>query len=249
LSTGEVHEKTKRVCLLTGAGGLLGSEFCRRYAGEYDIVAVCRTRAPAVPTQHEQYVDPLAPGEDLPENRDAVHAVYADLTDPRDVERVIEVALARFGGVDILVNNAAHLGGYPHTMLDGDAALHDLEAHLLTNVVAPFRLAVRLAQESWQHRAADNRARGRNVVNVSSLSGLHTYPFLGQAGYGASKAALNALTVHQAHEFGRFGVRVNAVVPDSFPARVATSAVADAVVHLDRGDATGEAVVVERPAG
>ncbi|CAN5426124.1 3-oxoacyl-ACP reductase FabG [soil metagenome] len=241
MTTGE-----RRVCLLTGAGGLLGAEFCRRYAADYDIVAVCRRRAPAVPSQHEQYVDPLAPGEALAENESPVHAVYADLTDPADVERVVEVALARFGRVDLLVNNAAHLCGYQSSVVDGDAALLDLDAHLRTNVVAPFRLAVRLAQEFWMHRAAENHAVGRNVVNISSLSGVHTYPFVGQAGYGASKAALNALTGHLAYEFGRFGVRVNVVVPDSFPHRVSTEEVADAIVQLDRGGANGEAVVVAR---
>ncbi|CAN5676807.1 hypothetical protein BH11ACT8_BH11ACT8_13830 [soil metagenome] len=177
-------------------------------------------------------------------NAGAVHVVHADLTVESEVERVVEVALARFGRVDLLVNNAAHLGGYGRSVVDGDAALLDLETHLQTNVVAPMRLSVRLSQEFWQHRAAENQAFARNVVNVSSLSGVHTYPFLGQAGYGASKAALNALTGHLAHELGVFGVRVNVVVPDSFPGRVSTASVAAAIVGLDRGTGTGEAVVL-----
>lgn len=236
----------RRVCLLTGAGGLLGDEFCRRRAAEYDIVAVCRTRAPGVPSQHETYVDPLAPDDELPENAASVHTVYADLTDPTELDRVIEVALARFGRVDLLVNNAAYQGRYPISMVDGGTALADLDQHLLTNVVAPFRLAVRLAQEFWTQRAAENRALNRNVVNVSSLAGVRTYPFRGQAGYAASKAALNSLTGHMAHEFAAFGVRVNTVVPDTFPDLVPTSAVADAIVSLDRHTVTGEALVLDR---
>lgn len=225
---------------------MLGDEFCRRWAGDYQVVAVCRTRAPGVPSQHETYVDPLAPDQEVPENATAVHVVHADLTDPADVDRLVEVTLARFGRVDLLVNNAAHLGGYPTTMVDGDAALADLDIHLRTNVVAPFRLAVRLAQEFWIHRAAENHARNRSIVNVSSLSALRTFPFRGQAGYAASKAALNSLTSHMAQEFAAFGVRVNTVVPSTFPELVATSAVADAVVELDRGTATGDAVVLDR---
>jgi len=238
----------RRVCLLTGAGGLLGDEFCRQRAGEYDIVAVCRDRAPAAPSQHETYVDPLAPHQQLAENSAAVHTVYADLTDPAEVDRVVEVALARFGRVDLLVNNAAYKGRYPTTMVDGDAALSDLDEHLQTNVVAPFRLALRLAQEFWMHRAAENHELNRSVVNISSISGVRTFPFRGQAGYAASKAALNALTGHMASEFATFGVRVNAVVPTTFPELVDTSEVADAIVTLDRGTATGDAIVLDAPA-
>jgi NAD(P)-dependent dehydrogenase (short-subunit alcohol dehydrogenase family) len=242
LSTGD----ERRVCLLTGAGGVLGDEFCRRWAAEYRIVAVCRTRSPGVPSQQETYVDPLEPDRELPENAAAVHVVHADLTDPAHVDRVVEVTLARFGRVDLLVNNAAHLGRYPTTMVDGEAALADLDAHLRTNVIAPLRLAVRLAQEYWIHRSAENHARNRSIVNVSSLSGVRTFPFRGQAGYSASKAALNSLTAHMAHEFATFGIRVNTVVPTTFPDLVATSAVADAVVELDRGTASGDAVVLDR---
>lgn len=237
----------RRVCLLTGAGGLLGDEFCRRWAADYDIVAVCRDRAPAVPSQLESYVDPLAPQDALADNTPAVHTLYADLTDPAEVDRVVEVTLARFGRVDLLVNNAAYMGRYPATMVDGDAALTDLDEHLRTNTVAPFRLALRVAQEFWLHRAAENRDLSRNVVNVSSISSVQTYPFLGQAGYAASKAALNILTAHMASEFSTFGVRVNAVLPTSFPGLISTESVTEAIVELDRSIASGEALVLEAP--
>lgn len=248
MSAGECSaDDQRRVCLLTGAGGLLGDEFCRQWAGDYDIVAVCRDRAPAVPSQLETYVDPLAPDDTLAVNTPAVHTLYADLTDPADVDRVVEVSLARFGRVDLLVNNAAYTGRYPTTMVDGDAALADLDEHLRTNTVAPLRLALRVAQEFWRHRAAENRDLGRNVVNISSISSVQTYPFLGQAGYAASKAALNVLTAHLASEFATFGVRVNAVLPTSFPALITTGSVAEAIVELDRGTANGEALVLEAP--
>ncbi len=237
--------EARRVCLLTGAGGVLGDAFCQRYAGDYAIVAVCRRRAPGVPSQLESYVDPLDPDADVPENAGLVFTIYADLTDPADVDRVVEVTLARFGGVDLLVNNAAYQGTYPTSLVDGDAALLDLEEHLRTNVSAPLRLTVRLAQRAWMHHAADNRARNRNVVNVSSLAALQTFPHRGQAGYAASKAALNALTGHLAAELGTYGVRANAVVPNSFPEIVATEAVADAIVGLDRDTSTGGAVVLD----
>lgn len=233
----------RRVCLLTGAAGVLGSEFCRRYAGEYDIVAVCRTRAPVVPSQLETYVDPLDPAD---QEAASVYTVFADLREQAAVDRLVEVALARFGRVDLLVNAAAYTKPYSQTMVDGDAALINLDEHLRTNVVAPMRLATTLAHQFWMHRAADNLADNRNIVNISATAGSTVYPFQGQAGYAASKAALNALTGHMAAEFRSFGVRVNTVVPNAFPGAISTGRVTDAIIQFDRGKATGSAIVLDK---
>lgn len=233
----------RRVCLLTGAGGLLGNEFCSTFAGEYDILAVCKSRVPGVPSQYESYVDPLEP--EVPYAAASVYIVYADLCDVHDIQRVVDVALARYGRVDLLVNNAAYMDCYTNTMIDGDTALTNLVQHMQTNVIAPLRLSVRLAQQFWANRAAENRAVNRNIVNISSTSGSTVYPFQGQAGYAASKAALEALSGHMAAEFDSFGVRVNVVAPNSFPALVSTESVVQAVGKLDRGTATGSTVMVD----
>lgn len=238
-------DRPRRVCLLTGAGGTLGAEFCRRYADRYDIVAVYRTRRPAVPSQLEQFVDPLEPDVELPENRYRVYAVRAELTSDGEVERVVELALARFDGVDLLVNNAATMALHPTGVADGDAALRDFATIFDLNVGVPLRLAARLAQRCWARNDLANRAANRNVVNVSSLSGARVYPNAGQALYSASKAALNSLTRHLGAEFAKYGVRVNAIAPDSFPARVPTRQVADAIVRLDDGTETGKVLAVE----
>jgi NAD(P)-dependent dehydrogenase (short-subunit alcohol dehydrogenase family) len=242
LSTGDVG---RRVALVTGAGGLLGSAFCAGYAAQYDIVAVCRRRRPDAVSQFEAYVDPLDPGGDVPENAAAVFVVYADLEKDADIERVIEITLARYNRIDLLVNNAAHMGIHPSGLIDGDASLDDVERTFATNVAAPLRLSVRVAQQFWRDRDLENAAHNRNIVNVSSMSGSNVYPHQGQAVYAASKAALNHLTRHLAAEFATFNVRVNALAPDSFPARVRTEAVAAAIVRLDESDATGRVLVLE----
>lgn len=232
MSTGE-----RRVCLITGAGGTLGNVFCRSYYTDYDIVAVCRTRTPAVPSQLEWFVDPLEPEKAVPENDSSVYVIRADLTAAGEVERVVDLALARFGKVDLLVNNAAHVQLQPRGIVDGDAALEQFEPHFTLNVSVPLRFSARLAQRSWLHAGPDNRAANRNIVNVSSISGSEVYP--GQTLYSASKAALNQLTRNIAEEFGEFGVRVNALAPTSFPAIVPTEQVAQAIVELDTGSFTG----------
>lgn len=231
--------------LLTGAGGLLGDAFCRRHARTYDIVAVCRSRVPGVASQHETFVDPLAPDTELEDNRASVFTVFADLTQAGQVDRVIELALARHGRIDVLVNNAGHMQHHPHGLVDGDEALLDLERHLALNVKLPLQLAVRTAQLFWRDRAVDNRAHNRSVVNISSLAGSRVYPGQGQALYAASKAALNQLTRHMADEFDAFGVRVNALAPNSFPRIVPTEDVADAIVRLTVESLTGRVIAMD----
>ncbi len=242
LSTGE---HGRRVCLLTGAGGTLGNAFCRRYAGRYDIVAVCRNRAPDVVSQHEQYVDPLAPEAVLPENGERVFVVRADLEQDGQPERVVELALARFGRVDLLVNGAAYSNWTPHGLADGDAALRDVARHFAVNVELVLRMAVGLAQQSWMHHDLDNRRHNRNIVNISSLAATTVFPHQGQGVYAASKAALNHLTRHLASEFAALGVRVNAVAPNSFPSIVSTDSVARAITRLDGESVTGRILVVD----
>ncbi|WP_228538917.1 SDR family NAD(P)-dependent oxidoreductase [Nocardia sp. XZ_19_385] len=236
----------RRVALITGAGGLLGNAFCQALYTEYDIVAVHRDRTPGVPTQYEWFVDPFDPEAELPENRSQAYLLRADLTEKGEVERVVDLALARFGTVDLLINNAAHMVWHGQGVVDGDAALDDFDNHFRTNVEVPLRLATRLAQKSWLHDRDRNRSRNRNIVNVSSLAGTGVYPG-GQALYGSSKAALNHLTRHMAVEFKEFGVRANAIAPDSFPALVPTEKVLLSILELDRGGMTGGVYAIEGP--
>ena len=102
----------KKTCLLTGAGGRLGTAFCRLFHQKYNIIAVYRNRAPDVASQLQQYVDPLDVDKDLPENADPVYAVQANLSDPGGVDYVVDIALAKWGGVDLLVNAAGDLARF-----------------------------------------------------------------------------------------------------------------------------------------
>jgi NAD(P)-dependent dehydrogenase (short-subunit alcohol dehydrogenase family) len=233
------------VLLLTGAGGRLGDEFCRRYGARYDIVAVHRSHRPAVASQTEQFVNPLEPEAALPENDAAVFTIQADLEQDGEVERVLDLALARFGTVDVLVNNAAFSQWYPHGLIDGDDALRNLDRHFAMNVGVPLRFAVRAAQRCWRDHVTENRTRNRNVVNVSSLGGSKLFTGSGQGVYAASKAALNMLTRHLGAEFAEFGVRVNAVAPNSFPSIVSTRRVAESIVALDEETVSGRILAVD----
>src|SRR5690242_5231563 len=96
----------RRVCLLTGASGVLGRAFCAAYRHEYDIVAVYRRDRPWLPAQDARVVDPLDHAAAVTENEHPIYALRADLLARGEPRRVVEAALARFGTVDLLVNAA-----------------------------------------------------------------------------------------------------------------------------------------------
>jgi NAD(P)-dependent dehydrogenase (short-subunit alcohol dehydrogenase family) len=237
----------KRVCLLTGASGVLGSAFCRRYAERYDIVAVYRRNLPAVPSQELRYVDPLAPSATLQENRHPVFAIRADLADDREIGRVVELALARFGRIDLLVNAAVHSVWAP--LFDSRRVADSATAQFQLNVLVPLRLTLETVQAYWRDRVDENRRMNRNVVNVSSLAGVNVYRNQGQSVYAASKAALNHLTRHMSGELESIGVRANALAPNSFPRIVPTERVVESIARLDEGSESGQVLCLDKEPG
>jgi NAD(P)-dependent dehydrogenase (short-subunit alcohol dehydrogenase family) len=122
-----MNRTDKRVCLLTGASGKLGTAFCRHYARRYHIAAVYRNNFPQVVSQRQWVVNPLNPGALIPENAHPVFAIQADLNDDYQIGRVVELVLARFDRVDVLVNAAVHYSFI--SMLDTERLFESLERH------------------------------------------------------------------------------------------------------------------------
>ena len=180
----------------------------------------------------------------FPANDHPVCSICADLSRPPEIARVVVEALSAFGRIDFLVNAAVIRQFSP--LLD-PVTMGFAAAILELNVLAPLRIAVEIAQRFWQMDPDDNVRHNRSIVNMSSTAGLFIYPDRGQALYGTSKAALNHLTYYMASEFWDLGIRVNAVAPDTFPGRVSTDEVLDAVLGCDRSDKTGEIVRLVGP--
>ena len=117
-----------------------------------------------------------------------------------DIQRVVDATLSTFGGVDVLVNNAAT---NPYAGLTIDVDVARWEKTFEVNVTGPLMWT----QACWQAWMSEH---GGGVINISSVGGLSTNPILGT--YDITKAALIHLTKQLAAELGP-GVRVNAIAP------------------------------------
>ncbi len=184
-----------KVCLVTGAsrglGRALALEFARQGA---DLVINSR------PASRQGLAETEAQLKELGAH---VLSVPADVASRADVERLAGEALARFGRVDVLVNNASALGPTPMPYLL-DYPLEDFEAVLRTNLVGPFQLTRALVGQMVARKSG-------SIINVSSDAGVVGYPTWGA--YGVSKAALDQLTRTWAAELQDSGVRANSVDP------------------------------------
>ena len=234
------------VCLVTGAGGRLGSAFCREFAGRYAIAAVWRRRRPIAATAEQSVFDPLDPDRPLPANACPVVDFRANLARSGAAERLVDQVLMHFGRIDVLLNCA--VSGRWTGLLAEDYGLDEATETLRVNVAAPLALTAAVCRAAWLPEPDINRERNRSVLNVSSTASVYVYPGLGQGMYSASKAALNILSRHMAAEFSPIGVRVNVLAPDTFPGRVPIRSVLSAMSRMIDGDMTGQ-VLVQLPGG
>jgi NAD(P)-dependent dehydrogenase (short-subunit alcohol dehydrogenase family) len=179
--------------MITGASRGLGRALALSAAREGASLALCARGGAALESVAEE-----CRAHDV-----HVLAVLADISVAADVERFAATALERFGGVDVLVNNAAELGPMPLPQLT-DAPSSAMEQVLQANVLGPLRLT--------QAVIGGMLLRNRGlVINISTDAAV--IGFAGVGLYSASKAALDALTRSWSAELERTEVRVISVDP------------------------------------
>src|SRR5262245_4174086 len=157
---------------------------------------------------------------------DAAIGVHHDVTNEAEWDAVIAAAESSFGGVDVLVNNAAIHWVRP---LEQESRA-DFERMLAVDLVGPF-LGMQRVIEPMRERG------GGSIVNVSSYAGLRGIP--GHTAYGAAKWGLRGITKTAAIELGSAGIRVNSIHPgpirtDMLPVRDADDSRHFADVPLQR---------------
>lgn len=228
----------KPVCLVTGAGGKLGQAICRELSSDYEIIGSYRRNLPAVPSQLRRPLTGKSAASPREKGNGDVYCVEADLTDRADVRRLVEVAIARFGSVDSIVNVAADTSFHGKLLeLWNDDAYAPIQLNI--NCIAPFQLVSAVHQLCWKDQPAQNAIRNRSVVNISCQSGTCVLNETTQAFYSASKAALNILTMYLSLELAPYSVRANALCPAPFVAAASINAVVAAVRECLTAEATG----------
>jgi 3-oxoacyl-[acyl-carrier protein] reductase len=184
-----------RVVLVTGAA---------RGLGRAEAIAVARRGARVVA------IDVLDASEVVEAieraGGTAVHAQVDLAAGQAAAGEALDVALATYGDLHALVNNA----GVLRDRMSFNLTREDWELVLAVNLSASFYLA-QAAACHWRARHAAGDVQLRAIVNTSSESGL--YGNVGQANYAAAKAGVAALTLTLATELDRYGVRVNAIAP------------------------------------
>jgi ketoreductase RED2 len=179
---------TDHVAVVTGSSSGIGAAVARAFAATGASVLINSSRS-------------VAEGEAVAAELPDAWYVQGDIADPDDVSKLVDAALARWGRIDTLVNNAGTTALIPHH--DVEAASVDVWRRIFeVNVFATWSMTVAALP-------ALRQAKG-SVVNVTSLAGLR--PTGSSIPYAASKAALNHMTVLLAKVVGP-EVRVNAVAP------------------------------------
>jgi NAD(P)-dependent dehydrogenase (short-subunit alcohol dehydrogenase family) len=213
------------VVIITGASSGLGAQLARAVGDAGGIPVLAARRA-----------DRLA---SLTEKISNADAVTCDVTDEADRERLIEGVIDRHGRIDGLINNAGAGATAPALRTTAETFSRVLEL----NLVAPYALSVLAAQ-----RMRDGG--GRSIVNIASVMGLRSIGPIPDAAYVASKSGMIGLTRELASQWGRYGIRVNAVAPGFFATEMNADGLGDdpekfpdfllSRTPLGRGGRTGE---------
>jgi NAD(P)-dependent dehydrogenase (short-subunit alcohol dehydrogenase family) len=214
------------VVIVTGAGRGIGAEHALEFArhGARVVVndiggALDGSGSDATPAQ--EIVDRIvaAGGEAV--------ASYDDVTDWAAAERLVQTAVDTFGDLHTLVNNAGAVRDRMFVNMSAD----EWDAAIRINLRGHFCPA-RHAAAYWRDRAKAGEPVDARIVNTSSGAGL--MGSVGQANYGAAKAAIAALTLIQAAELARYGITANAIAP-SARTRMTEAVFAEMMAQVEGG--------------
>lgn len=179
-----------KVAVITGAAGSIGAEMARLFALERASVVIADSRADAA----------AALTQEIESAGGRAVAVAADITISDQVDRIFEMAEDKFGGVDILVNNAIDL--------KGDTTITKLEEGAFDRTIAVCLkgafLCTRRALPIMEARG------GGSIVTLSSVNALFGF---GHTAYTAAKGALVSMMRLVAAEYGHLNIRSNVICP------------------------------------
>lgn len=185
-----------RTVIITGAGGGLGRAYALAFAAEGASVVVNDIRREAAE----------AVCAEIRAQGGRALASDDDITQLATAQRIVDAALAAFGEVHVVVNNA----GICRDRMFVSLSEADWDDVMRVHLRGHFCLANLLARR-WRDAAKAGRPVDARIVNTSSGAGLQGS--VGQSNYAAAKAGIAALTLVQAAELARYGITANALAP------------------------------------
>ncbi|MCZ4498366.1 MAG: 3-oxoacyl-ACP synthase [Marmoricola sp.] len=178
-----------KVAVVTGGARGIGLAIATRFRQEGARIVIADLDPDALELAHQE----LGGGDD-------VATVVADVTSSADMDRLVATAVATFGSIDVMVNNAG---------ITRDATMRKMTEDEFDQVIS---VHLKGCWNGTRSAAAVMREQGTGaIVNVSSLSG--KVGMVGQTNYSAAKAGIVGLSKAAAKEVAHLGVRVNVIQP------------------------------------
>jgi dehydrogenase/reductase SDR family protein 4 len=191
MTANQIFSLEGKVALITGASKGIGEAIARLYA-------ICGAKV-VINSRKQEELDKVA--ESITNEGGQCTGIAANAGDLAACKILVDQTVSTYGGIDILVNNAATNPVFGPVVQCEEWAFDKI---MNINVKAPFELG-KLVYPFMKERG------GGSVINISSIAGLTPDPGLGM--YSVSKAALNMLTKVTAKEWGADKIRVNAICP------------------------------------
>jgi len=196
-----------RVVIVTGAGRGIGRAHALAFAAEgakvvvNDLgVSLAGEHADDTPAHEVVAEIESAGGEAIVDG--------ADVADFQQAGQLVQAAIDRFGGLDVVVNNA----GVVRDRMFVSTSEEEWDAVIRVHLKGHYAVAHH-ACAWWRGRSKAGQAVDARIVNTSSGAGLQGS--VGQSAYSAAKAGIAALTLVQAAELSRYGITANAIAPSA----------------------------------
>jgi gluconate 5-dehydrogenase len=202
----QLFDLSGRVALVTGGSRGLGREMAEGLAEAGASLMLCARRA--------EWLDPAV--DEMRKRGFRVEGRLGDVSQPAEVQAVVDATVATYARLDILVNNAGVTWGEEPERMPVDKWQKVIDINLTG--------AFLFSQAAGRQMLQQQYGRIINIASIAGLRGSIAGPHY--AGYAASKAGLMGLTRELAASWGRHGIRVNAIAPGFFHSRLADPVIA-----------------------
>ncbi|HZG70913.1 MAG TPA: SDR family oxidoreductase [Chondromyces sp.] len=197
----ELFDLTGQTAIITGGGRGLGEQMAEGLAEAGANVVLCSRKVENCREVAEKLTSLGV--ESL--------ALACDVSNPEDVQRVVDETISRFGRIDILINNSGATWGAPVAEMPLEAWKKVMDV----NVTGTFLMSQAVGRQMMKQESG-------KIINIASVAGLGgTDPkFMDTIGYNTSKGAVITFTKDLAVKFGPYNITVNAIAPGFFPTKM-----------------------------